>query len=237
MKTISLCLTNYNRHELLIKSFEKVLADDRISEIIISDDHSDDNIYFDLKRKLIDESAFSRTSKVKLHRNDINIGMSLNKAKSISLATNEWCILLDSDNVIDKDYIDCLYDLFKWEPDIIYQPDFAAPSFDFRKFAGICVDKNTNKKYIDDSMYFCFLNACNYFVHRQTYLETYEHNSLIKEVDTMWHNYNHLKAGGKIYFVPEMTYVHTVHAGSGWMRHADENMAKAEEIKKLMLGL
>ncbi len=231
MKTISLCLTNYNRSDLIIKSFEKVIDDDRISEIIISDDHSDILIYEDLKKIL------APYPKVKLHRNDINIGMSLNKCKSISLATNEWCILLDSDNVIDTDYIDCLYDLFKWESDTIYQPDFAAPSFDFRKFAGICVDKNTNKNHIDDSMYFCFLNACNYFVHRQTYLETYEHNSLIKEVDTMWHNYNHLKSGGKIYFVPEMTYTHTVHAGSGWMRHADENMAKAEEIKKLMMGL
>ncbi len=228
---ISLCLTNYNRHDSLIASFEKVINDDRISEIIISDDRSEPEIYEKLK------AVLAGTKKIKLHRNDINIGMSLNKCKSISLATNPWCILLDSDNVINTDYIDCLYDLFKWDPDTIYQPDFAAPSFDFRKFAGKLIDKNSNKEYINDSMYYCFLNACNYFVHRQRYIETYECNTLVKEVDTMWHNYNHLKAGGKIYFVPEMTYTHTVHAGSGWLQNADENLAKAEEIKKMMLAL
>jgi glycosyltransferase involved in cell wall biosynthesis len=45
MRKISLCLTNYNRKELLMESFAHVLNDERISEIIISDDHSDEDIY------------------------------------------------------------------------------------------------------------------------------------------------------------------------------------------------
>lgn len=230
-KKISLCLTNYNRFESLIMAFEKVIDDDRISEIIISDDKSDIDICNRLRNR------FENNSKVKIHRNDINIGMSLNKCKAISLATNEWVIILDSDNIIDADYIDSLYDLLEWNIDTIYQPDWAWENFDFRAYSGMLIDKDSNKKYLNEPMYYCFLNACNYFVHKKRYIETYEHNSEIKEVDTMWHNYNHLKAGGKFYFVPEMKYVHTVHDGSGWLKNANENMAKAEEIKKLMLVL
>ena len=232
-KQISLCLTNYNRFDKLIASFENVIDDDRISEIIISDDRSDDVIFDELKEVF----ARKNWTKIKLHRNDINIGMSLNKAKSIGLATNPWCIIFDSDNILDKDYIDAIYDIFEWKEDTIYQPEWAYPDFDFRAYSGKLIGKETNKAYLNDPMYSCFLNACNYFVHRRTYIENFCHNPQIKEVDTMWHNYNHLKNDGMFYFVPDCKYIHTVHAGSGWLQNANENMEKAEELKKMMVEL
>jgi glycosyltransferase involved in cell wall biosynthesis len=233
MKKISLCLTNFNRHDSLIQSFEQVINDERIGEIIISDDCSDRPIYDSLLE------IYGSHKKVKLHRNDVNIGMSLNKAKSVGLSTYDWCILLDSDNVIDSHYIDCLYELPEWEESTIYQPIFAYPNFNFNDYSGMTVDKNINKEILksEPPMYMCFLNACNYFVNKKTYLSTYEHNPTVKEVDTMWHNYNHFKNEGKFYFVPKMQYIHTVHDGSGWLQNASENMKKSEEIKKMMLGL
>ena len=35
---LSFCVTTYNRFNLTIQSFEKILDDERVSEIVISDD-------------------------------------------------------------------------------------------------------------------------------------------------------------------------------------------------------
>ena len=44
-KTLSLCITNHNRDKMLIESFQQVLNDDRVSEIVIVDDYSEDRYY------------------------------------------------------------------------------------------------------------------------------------------------------------------------------------------------
>lgn len=231
-RKISLCLTNYNRYELLLKSFEKVLNDDRISEIIISDDCSDWEIW----DKLVE--YYVKIEKIFLLRsNSINIGMSRNKTQSIRYSDNPWCIIFDSDNIIDFNYIDQLYKIPHWNEDTIYSPSGALPNFDYSKYSGQEITKDNAKEFIGQREFDCLMNTCNYFVHRDTYLKTYIYDPTIKQSDTIWHNYNHLKNGGKIQVVPEMTYSHLVHEGSGWLENAQENIVKANEIKELIRGL
>jgi glycosyltransferase involved in cell wall biosynthesis len=136
---ISLCITTYNRPDLTIDSFVDVLYDNRISEIIIVDDFSDPKMYTALSVMIegLREGGGYQTGyhkKLKLHRNDENIGMSRNKAKAIELASNPWCILFDSDNIIDSSYLDALPEYLA--PSVIYCPDFAKPQFDYRKYSG-----------------------------------------------------------------------------------------------------
>jgi glycosyltransferase involved in cell wall biosynthesis len=228
MRKISLCLTNYNRKELLIESFAHVLNDERISEIVISDDHSDG----DVCGYLID--YFKYHPKVKFFRNERNLGMSHNKLLSISRATNDWCIVFDSDNIIKPDYIDRLYAIENWDEDTIYHPDWAWVTFDFREWSGMTIDKDNVNNHLHKPMFDCLLNVCNYFVNKKRYVYNYVYLEGVKEADTIWHNYNHLKKGGKFYIVPDMSYFHRVHSGSGWMQNANENMGKAREIKELI---
>lgn len=242
---LSLCITTYNRYEMTIESFAKVIDDPRIDEIIIMDDNSTDGSC----RKLAD--YFENNPKVNIIQKVINQGMSLNKRDAISHAANEWCIIFDSDNVIAPDYLDAFYaytsNPFGEEKPIdqnaIFCPDFAKPDFDYRAFSasqaptyGI-YDKLDAARCIVDSRFNCLMNTCNYIVNRDFYLKTYQHNPEHIASDTIWHNYNHLKAGGKFYVVPDMQYMHRVHAGSGFRKGIEYNMAKTEEVRKLIQQL
>ena len=65
-RKITISLPTWNRDDLLFQSFEKVYNDERVSEIIISDDASDKEIF---------ESVFAKSKllqKVKLYKNFTN---------------------------------------------------------------------------------------------------------------------------------------------------------------------
>lgn len=244
---LSLCITTYNRPEMTIRAFEKVYEDARITEIIIVDDASShDNV-----KKL--HRATIPMSKVRLYFNHENIGMSRNKTKSIELATSDWCILFDSDNILDKDYLDA-FERFvtlkngdcpiMYDPKhkkTIFCPDFAKPYFDYtiyssEAFGGI-YGADMAQYLIRENMFNCLMNTCNYIVHRQMYLDTYNYNADHIASDTIWHNYNHLKVGGVFAVVPGMQYYHEVHDGSGFKQNIDYNMRQAEKVRRLIIEL
>src|SRR5687768_14249539 len=139
---ISLTITNYNRFGLLFKSFEKVLHDDRISEIIISDDCSD----YDLYKKIVSEAA-KHSDKIKVSRTDTNMGCYRNKRRVISLAETEWVVILDSDNTIDRTYLDAIWAQEPWDSKTIYAPELAAPHFDYKHLGGKTISRENVSKY------------------------------------------------------------------------------------------
>lgn len=237
MKKVSLCLTNFNRTHEVIRAFEKVLNDDRISEIIISDDCSSEESFSELEKlgwQLFNKDESGK--KIHLLRNEQNLGMSRNKAKAIEHATNDYCIIFDSDNIIDTKYIDAVFKR-NWFPEVILMPDFARPHFDYRNFREEKIWKFNVQRLSRKPLFDCLMNTCNYFVHRDTYLKTFEYNPYIKGSDTIWFNYLWLKKGYSFLVVPQMEYTHSVHSGSGFMQDADYNFRKADEIKKMMLAL
>ncbi len=228
---LSLCITNYNRYDLLLESFSQVLGDPRISEIIISDDHSDQQIY----RKLFEK--FEGHRKVKVFRNAKNLGMSLNKRRAIELASNAWCILFDSDNVITPAYIDSLPEDFEEASFTIYCPSFAKPHFDYRELEGEVINILNVHKQIRKPSLGMLLNTCNYVVNRERYLATFRENKEMKGTDTKWFNYLHITSGGNFLVVPGMHYQHRVHKGSEFMKDADYNMRKDAELSKMFIKL
>lgn len=233
---LSLCLTNYNRTELLAASFAQVLKDERIGEVVISDDCSSDSVWEWLVNKYKDEP------KVRLHRNEVNLGMLVNKNEAISLAKYKWCILFDSDNVLTTEYLDALFTHFNenhyaWQDNMIYMPTGALPNFDYSKYAGSVVFKTNAKALMNEPMFVCALNTCNYVVNRDSYLKVFNYNAEMKATDTIWFNYNWLKNNGGFFFVPNMTYQHLVHDESGFMQDYRYNLQKGEEVKKMIMAL
>lgn len=228
---ISLCLTTYNRYEMLFEAFESLINDARVGEIVISDDCSEYNIF-----SLVQKKADS-IPKVKLFRNVCNSGMSINKAIAIRLAVNDWCLLADDDNIFDSSYLNALPHTL--HSDIIYCPAFARPEFDYRKYAGMTLDKHNIARLLqmNEPMINCLLNTCNYVVHRQAYLVAYKLDPAHIASDTIWFNYNWLKEGGRFYIVPGMEYTHRVHAGSGFKKQIDYNMQKVEEVRAMIMQL
>lgn len=225
---LSLCITTYNRYDLLKESYAQVIDDPRISEIIIVDDCSTEP---GIKEKV---NALAG-GKVKVFHQAQNRGMSRNKADAISYASNEWVIIFDSDNVIGKDYLDAIPVYLN--SDTIYCPSFAKPEFDFRFYEGKFFNAKYATKEIARDSFNVAMNCCNYLVHRDTYLQAYLYNQNHIASDTIWHAYNHLKAGGSFYIVPGMQYYHRVHKGSGFLQGVDHNMRMQAEVRKMIMNL
>lgn len=218
MQPISLAITNYNRFELLLESFKHVLNDDRISEIVISDDASDLDIY----KKVIE--ATKEMPKVKVFRNLTNRDCYSNKMVAVSLTTNDWVILFDSDNILIPDYLNKIY-AEKWYEDTILAPSFAKPNFNYSAYSGLIVTKENVSKYIEMPLFTTALNTANYFFNKHTYLKVWDGGFDPINSDTIYQAYNWLKNGNKIKIVPELTYFHKVHNG-----HYQENIHRSHGI-------
>jgi hypothetical protein len=63
------------------------------------------------------------------------------------------------------------------------------------------------------------LNAMNYFVHRDEYLRVWDGSIDPVTSDSLFQNYNWLKAGNEISVLPELEYEHRVHSGSHYQNN------------------
>ena len=245
---LSLCITTYNRYLLTLESFEKVFHDTRINDIVILDDCSQQQVRYDFYAWMLKTN--NGNGKVRFIEQANNRGMSVNKRDAIAMARNEWAIIFDSDNVIGPDYLDAFYKYITHNSEIkppddhwIFCPDYAKPTFDYRAFSkavaptyGIYNAADCARCVID-SRFNCLMNTCNYIVNRDFYLNAYKYNPDHIASDTIWHNYNHLKAGGQFAVVPGMQYFHRVHDASGFKQDIGYNMQKAEEVRRLIQQL
>lgn len=220
----SLCVTHYNRAELLKQCFPSMVG--VVDEIIIQDDASRPE---EITKVMINHSDHAR-----IIANTFNIGMSRNKAECVSNAENNWCILFDSDNIITPAYTAALPKTL--DPTVIYCPAFARPDFDYRHIGGT-INRNNIKQYLQLPRFEALLNTCNYVVNRKKYVETYEYNAEMKATDTIWFAYLWLRAGYSFQVVPGMEYFHRVHKESGFLADIDYNMKQAVKMKKLLLEL
>lgn len=210
---LTLALTTYNRDTLTVNAFTRVLEDPRIDEIVIVDDSSTE-VYFRSLERLV-----YGLDKVKLFQNEKNLGCYHNKRRSVELSSNDWVILFDSDNILKSDYLDALFNspLFPgWDfsPNYLIAPSFAKPHFDYTGFSGKFIDQENVKHYINQKNFDCLINTCNYVVNRVEYLRVWEDIEEPWTADTLFMNYNWLKAGNSIYVVPGMQYDHLVHSDS-----------------------
>lgn len=234
---ITLAITTYNRPEMTFDSFSNVLKDDRITEILIIDDHSDWDNFIKLKE------LCNGLKKVKVKRNEKNLGCYHNKRKAIVHSKNEWVIIFDSDNKMDVSYLDSLNNLNinqgteLLSPSYIYAPEFARPHFDYRGFTNQVIDKGNVSNYVSKPKFDCLINTCNYLVHKDTYLSVWKDHPEPWTADTLFMNYNWLMSGNKIRVVSGMQYDHLVHDGSHYKEHVNKTGNLANELMNKLKSL
>lgn len=222
-RKLSLCIPTWNRFELLIDSFLHVLHDDRISEITICDDASDIGIYEQVERFV------DGIPKIKLFRNEINLDCYKNKHRVVELASNEWCIVFDSDNVLKTDYIDKIFSL-QWDENTIYAPTFAMPTFNYRLFSGFTLTSKNISHYIGQKMWDTALNTMNFFVNRDAFLKVWDGDVNPNTADSIYFNYCWLNSGKEIFFVPDLSYFHRVHQDSHYILNNHKTNGFYEEV-------
>lgn len=200
---ISVCCPTYKRTDLLFEAMKPFLNDDRIGEVIICDDASPVHIFAEV------QGFFNGIEKVFLHRNAVNFDCYKNKHKTVSLASNEYVLLIDSDNVFNTEFVDAIY-AQHWSPERILQPTFAKPHFDSRKYNSLLANRKNVSKYANDSTFTTALNAMNFFINREKYLEVWDGSIDPVTSDSIYFNYKWLEAGNSIYFTPGLEYQHTM---------------------------
>jgi glycosyltransferase involved in cell wall biosynthesis len=231
-RRITLCLTNYNRTTMLFESFHGVLNDDRVSEIVIVDDHSKPAIFEAV------QNFCSAYPKIKLYRNHENLGCYRNKAEAISKASNEFVVIFDSDNVFTTDYVNSIFAEHAWHRNRILAPEFARPHFDYRAFSLMTISRSNVREFMAIKRFDCIINTMNYFVHRDEYLRVWDSSIEPWTADTAYQNYNWLAAGNTIHVLKGLQYDHLVHNGSHYQEHNrktgnffNEVMAKMRALK------
>ena len=230
-RKISICIPTWERDGLLFKSFEQVHDDERVSEIIIVDDCSNQGLYDLLIEKC---KAYS---KVKLFRNAHNQDCYKNKAISVSHATNDFCILFDSDNVLDKEYIDRIFEIQEWDKHTAYLPSFAKPLFSYTQHEGVTITRENAASYIMQSMMSTCLNCMNYFVHGKEFLRVRDEDVNPHTSDSLFQNYNWLKHGNKLYIVKDLHYEHLVHQESHYIKNHEKTGKFHNELMQKIFEL
>jgi glycosyltransferase involved in cell wall biosynthesis len=228
MRTVSLAIPTYNRFSLLVQCVEVALADHRIDEIIIVDDASTEDIFNQLK-----EWA-DPIPNVFLHFNRKNLDCYANKQRAVMRANNPFVILFDSDNIIDKVYLDALFAIPKWDDKTIYCPTYAWPDFDYRAFEGANVNRGNVKKYLDKPHFLTALNTANYMVPCHAYLHAFNPDVNPHTADSIYMAYRFLELGYTLEFVKGMHYFHRVHEESHYKKNRHlTGMFYDDVVKKL----
>jgi len=226
--SISFVVTTFKRTDLLYQAVEHAIDHPIVTEVLIVDDCSPMEITAEIWNRL------QGIMKVRVGRNQNNLGCYHNKKHALSLATNEWCVLADSDNLFPKEYFDRLESLLTAgiNPNTVYQPSFAKPHFNFTKFEGELITSGNVKYFLDKDVntFGTMLNAMNYFVNRDEYLKVWEDRSEPWTADSILQNYNWLKAGNSIYVVPGLEYSHRVHEGSHYKEHVSKTGRLYDDI-------
>lgn len=215
---LSLCIPTYNRSQFVIESFEKIIHDDLITEVIIVDDNSDNSI-FEKLQNLIDEL---KNPKIKIFRNNENKKAFLNKLECVRRSENDWIILLDSDNILTQDYIDSIPK--ELDKKTFYLPSHAicdSPFLNYKKFSNKSIDKVEYKilSQSDDVNVQCMLNTGNYLVNKSTYISSIEMEENLLDcyaLDPFYQIFLGFKNldNFKLKVVDNMSYYHRLHTGN-----------------------
>ena len=228
----SLCIPTMNRFDNFLKKYLiEYLKNDLISEIIITDENGED------VKKI--EDFFQKNPKLKLFTNEKQLGPFLNKIKACSLSSNEWLVLMDSDNFSDINYFikakEYIENNIKEEKNIILAPSYAKPNFNYSHLSDFVYKKGEfNNNLLKEQQLFkhglspssTLMNTGNYVINK--YLT--DNLNLNEELN----NINKSSACDVIYFntllfeqldlnmhvVKDMEYDHVVHNGSIYLQTA-----------------
>ena len=112
----SICIPTWNRKCFigqLLENISEQISGDRDFQVVICDNHSTDETYFEVSR-------FFENLNVKYIRRDRNIGAMLNLVSAMEQADGQYCILTGDDDLFRGGWLPILKELaFRFCPDVI----------------------------------------------------------------------------------------------------------------------
>ncbi len=138
-----------------------------VDEVMIIDDGSED--YDRMADKVFQHHP--PCGVVTVGTNPENLGVFGNKIEAVADCRGDWVITCDSDNVMDKEFIDRIAGMDK-QPDTWYCPSFAKTHFDYRELIGLYDLANIHTMF-DKPIGNCCVNTGNQTVHRESFMKVF----------------------------------------------------------------
>tara|TARA_B100001996_G_scaffold373288_1_gene350622 strand:- start:3487 stop:4290 length:804 start_codon:yes stop_codon:yes gene_type:complete len=230
---VSIAIPTYNSSKYLSSCINSLKNSELINEVIIHDDHSDEDEY----EKIVNiVNKFKNTLNIKIYRNSKNIGAFKNKFDNIQKCKNEIIYQIDSDNIASPN-LDKVFNFVNEEnnPSFLYIP---SRIYQFRKYPksakifstlnnkykvtytndDFIFDKNIFYKAISKDKKFTvnkninwILNSGNFITHKKSYINTFK-----KEIktdtrypmDAVAISFFWIKNGGKIKTLRDLKHFH-----------------------------
>jgi glycosyltransferase involved in cell wall biosynthesis len=239
MDSISIAIPTHDERWQWTGQTVAALQDDpRVAEIVINDDGSPLFIREQLAQRC---AAYP---KVKFSFNHKQEGVFKNKFMTVNKCLSPVVALIDSDNIVGKDYIDALEKCLKnfGGEDVIYCPMKAEPRFDFSKWRDHVILRSTLKTYLDDRLFKVFLNTGNYAFTREKWLSIlrplFNNDTPVPSCcDVIWMCYHLMTAGMLLHVVDGMRYLHTDHPRSTYRLFIDKEPNQTEYWQERMRTL
>lgn len=250
MNNITLAIPFYNTSKYFLDCIRYSLDDNFIFEIVVNDDFSTDGEYSNLLR-IVEQL---NSDKIKVFRNDENVGAFRNKYLTVQKSTCEWIYMLDSDNYPFENTYEVIKYISTKDKNICYSPSKLYCKSDNKNDYENISDYNTFKyeligieeskdAIIKRTKWFdWFINSGNYFFNKETYLknlkEPFENFSQYKlYADTAAAFYFWLRGGGNFKVVENLHHHHRLRLDSYWNSCGNESQSTVDLYTNIILDL
>ena len=219
----SLVITNYNRFKSIAGAIHEV--HDMFDEIVINDDAST-KLYDGKNVHDVLTDWCKQYPNVKLFKNEKNVGAFHNKHLALEKATNDWCVLLDSDNFLPRNYVQVLKDT-KLEENTIYNPCTNRWEFEPRVWGKEDIKSIPRKGHL--------FNGGNYLVPRKKYLEiSKDWLGYVNYIEVAVFAFLWMKKGNFINVLDKLEYVHSNSNDSFYKSHVEYHKAMKEYLLEVV---
>jgi glycosyltransferase involved in cell wall biosynthesis len=240
---ISLCIPTYKRFDtFLCTNLTRYLENPYIDEIVVCDENGEDSQKISVH--------FPNEPKIKVYTNETILGAFSNKNRVVTLASNDWVCLMDSDNYAPPSYFEAWISYIESNgisSKKVYLPMYTIPQpnhggFNYTEFQHLQLDSTTIGQYNIDPLS-CMLNTGNYIFHKQNYTESNQHlieyhRTGVKCVQDVIFKALLLFLNHSVFvLVPNMAYDHIVHDGSIFLNNVHDYQQTYDHIKRLFSNI
>lgn len=224
VQQLTVAIPTMKRFSFLQKTVPQMLDNPLITAVAICDETGEDV-------NQIEQTAWGKHPKLRLHRNPKRLGMYYNKRKCMEVSPTEWVAVLDSDNLFPEEFFETIHDLWATEGEdskTVYASGHIVRVFlktgeseeKTGQFSGMKITKTNWNSVLQTPGWNFLLNDGNWIGHRSL-LQAWPtdiQEEQIRATDSLRIVRNFVQNGFTYSIVPDLRYIHTVHEDSEWIK-------------------
>lgn len=221
---LSICIPTLRRWSFLQQTLPLYLQRPEVGEVIVTDETGEDAAQIQLQ-------SWGSHPKLRIFINPVQKGIYANKRYAATLATFPYIAILDSDNLFGEDWFEDLAEAIQSNSDPRIYGSAAFKSVDIdtgevayhcKHFDGLHLTPALWNQFLGTPKWNFLLNDGNWVIPKEAvrvWIDEIPSADILgaKYCDALYTLRLFIKAGYSIYYIPGLSYIHTVHRGSSWL--------------------